>query len=290
MSAIKRHITRSYLARQGAKHLEQYPQLACFAFDVITDSIHLDGRFEAEELEFLARSIFPQLKGRRTCLDVGANIGNHALFFADHFEQVIALEPNPRTYKLLDCNADLVENVTALPVGASDKEAVQVAYCYARNIGATSLETSADLAKEYNLKEVQFKLARLDDIPEVQAAKSIDFVKVDVEGHETACFEGAKETLKKHEPVIALEILGAQIENGQTPSLEVLKSCGYSHFYNLRSNRPLSRAPKPIAKLSTVFLGLFFNYRPPKSYTLEPLHLDSNRNYSMVLCSTYPLS
>ncbi len=290
MSAIKRHITRSYLAEQGAKHLEQYPQLACFAFDVITDSIHLDGRFEAEELDFLARSIFPQLKGRRTCLDIGANIGNHALFFADYFEQVIALEPNPSTYKLLDYNADLVENVTALQVGASDKEVVQMAYSYARNIGATSLETNADLAKEYNLKEVPFQLARLDDISQVQAAEAIDFVKVDVEGHETACFEGAKETLKKHEPVIALEILGAQIENGQTASLEILKSCGYSHFYNLRSNRPFSRAPKPIAKLSTVFLGLFFNYRPPKSYTLEPLHLNSDRNYPMVLCSTYPLS
>lgn len=289
MGAISRHITRSYLTKQGPKHLAQYPQLACFAFDLITDYIHLDGRYEFEELEFLANNIFPQLPGQRTCLDIGGNIGNHSLFFAEHFESVITFEPHPRTFKLLDCNTDLVDNVVALNVGASDTATVQTAYYHPRNFAAASVEASHFGADRDALKKVEFKLDRLDDIAEVQAAKSIDFIKVDVEGHEEACFAGAQETLKKHHPVIGLEILGAQVRDGKTPSLKILESYGYTHFYNLRSNRPLSWAPKPIAKLSTVLLGLFFNHRPAKSFTLEPLTLTSAHNFPMVLCSTFPL-
>ena len=289
MGAITRHITRSYLVKHGPKHLAKYPQVACFAFDLITDYIHLDGRYEFEELNFLAGTIFPQLKGKRTCLDIGGNIGNHSLFFSEHFDNVITFEPHPRTFKLLDCNADLVENMVALNIGASDTEKTQTAYYNPRNFAAASVEQSHYSTSKDVLKKVEFKLNRLDDIEEVQASESIDFIKVDVEGHEEACFAGAQKTLRKHQPVIGMEILGAQIVDGKTPSLDILETYGYKHFYNLRSNRPLSWAPKPIAKLSTIFLGVFFNHRPAKSFTLEPLALSAENNYPMVLCSTYPL-
>jgi len=36
-----------------------------------------------------------------TIADVGANIGNHALAFARHFDRVITLEPNPRVWPLI---------------------------------------------------------------------------------------------------------------------------------------------------------------------------------------------
>lgn len=289
MGAISRHITRSYLTRKGQEHLKRYPQLACFSFDLITDYIHLDGRYEFEELEFLANSIFPRLKGKRMCLDIGGNIGNHTLFFSEHFDNVIAFEPNPRTFKLLDCNADLADNVSALNIGLSDSDTVQTAYYHPRNIAAASVEETHYGKNQDALKKIDFKLKRLDDLAEIQAAEAIDFVKVDVEGHEEACFAGAKETLQKHHPVIGLEILGAQVQGGKTPSIGILESYGYKYFYNLHSNRPLSWAPKPLAKLSTILLGLFFNHRPAKSFTLEPLTLASDRNFPMVLCSTFPL-
>jgi len=289
MGAISRHITRSYLRKKAPEHLARYPQLACFSFDLITDYIHLDGRYEFEELEFLANSVFPKLKGKQTCLDIGGNIGNHALFFAEHFENVITFEPNPRTFKLLDANADLADNVTAMNIGLSDNDVVQTAYFNPRNIAAASVEETHFSEGRSGLKTAEFKLKRLDGLTELQDVETIDFIKVDVEGHEEACFRGAKETLRKHQPVIGLEILGAQVRDGKTPSLGILESYGYTHFYNLRSNRPLSWAPKPLGKLSTIFLGLFFNHRPAKSFTLEPLELTSDRNFPMVLCSTFPL-
>lgn len=289
MGAITRQITRSYLRKHNQIHLKRYPQLASFSFDLITEYIHLDGRYEYEELDFLAKSIFPQLKGHRTCLDIGANIGNHSVFFAEHFENVVSFEPHPRTFKLLDCNADLVDNITPVNVGASDKKTTQTAYYDVMNVAFTSLDRDLPARTGPPLKEVQFKLDRLDDMPEVKKLEHIDFIKIDVEGHEDACFAGALKTFEKHKPLIGIEILGKRVENGETASLKMLEPLGYKYFYNLRTNRPMAWAPKPIAKLSTVFLGLFLNYRPPKSFTLEPLVLTSDRDFAMVLCSTTKL-
>lgn len=288
MGAIGRHLARSYLRKAGAEHRRKYPQLACFAFDLITDYIHLDGRYEVEELDFLRDRIFPQLKSRGIALDIGANIGNHSLFFAEHFDQVYSFEPHPRTFRLLSINADLARNVTPLNFGLSDANGVQTAYFPRQNYAAASLK--AEGTSDEELHPVDFALKRLDDVEEVQGLDGIGFVKVDVERHELECFAGAENTLKTHHPLIAIEILGADVADGDTPALKALRDYGYTHFYALRVNRPLAWAPKPIAKLMTTLLGVLFNYRPPKDFSLEPLQLDPERNYSMVLCHTETLN
>ena len=121
MKSISRYITSRYLAYANAAHIKQYPQLVGFAFDAITCSIHLDGQFEKDELRLLEESVFPKLERNTICLDIGANIGNHSLSFSPFFEYIIALEPHPVSFKLLQINAELVKNVKAIQIGASDK-------------------------------------------------------------------------------------------------------------------------------------------------------------------------
>ena len=93
MNIISRYVASRYLASANTIHVKQYPQLVGFAFDDIMRSIHLDGRFERDELRVLAESVFPKLNSNSICLDIGANIGNHSLAFSPFFEHVIALEP-----------------------------------------------------------------------------------------------------------------------------------------------------------------------------------------------------
>jgi len=47
---------------------------------------------------------------------------------------------------------------------------------------------------------------RLDDIPELQYAKAIGGIKIDVENFELEVFKGARELLSKHRPIIYCEI------------------------------------------------------------------------------------
>ena len=96
--------------------LEKRNQLVIFSFDHIGHRINLDGVYEKEELEFLfdwLAELGCDLKNK-TALDVGANIGNHSLFFSDRFKSVFSFEPNPRTFKVLSLNADLKENINCL--------------------------------------------------------------------------------------------------------------------------------------------------------------------------------
>ena len=106
MNGIGRYFARHYLARMNAQHVRRYPQDVGFTFDLITQGIHLDGRFDRDYLQFLPDRIFPQLLPGGICLDIGTNIGNHSLAFAPHFTHVFAFEPHPRTFRLLELNAE----------------------------------------------------------------------------------------------------------------------------------------------------------------------------------------
>lgn len=62
-------------------------------------------------------------------------------------------------------------------------------------------------------------MKRLDDYE----FERIDFIKIDIEGYEFYCLEGAKNTLSKHSPVIYVEIS----DNYFSKVDRLLRSYGY---------------------------------------------------------------
>jgi FkbM family methyltransferase len=283
MSAIGHYIARRYLARAKARHLREFPQVACFSFDLITDFILLDGQYERDELALLARTVFPRIAPGAACLDVGANIGNHALHFARHFDRVVAFEPHPRVFRLLSFNAELAPNLTALNFGASSAPGrVEVAEDR-RNLAASGIGRAGTGAS------VSFELVRIDDVPEVRALPRISFIKVDVEGHEHAALEGARETILRHRPLIALEVLPAEIEGGTAASVEFLKGLGYAHFYEPVAAGRLGRLPRGLRKAARSLTALVTGRRPSKAERLAPVARLEPRSYLMLLCAAEPL-
>ena len=53
-------------------------------------------------------TIFKKLKKTKNhiCLDVGANIGSHSIFFSNYFKKIISFEPVLRTFKILQINTE----------------------------------------------------------------------------------------------------------------------------------------------------------------------------------------
>lgn len=283
---IAHHITRRHLTRLNKEHLGQFPQVASFSFDLITHFIHMDGRYEKDELDFLARVIFGQLPKAGVCLDLGANIGNHSLAFSPHFSRVIAFEPHPRTFRLLQMNAELAPNVTALNLGASSAKGVISVGQDPQNLAATGLgrDGVASMAR------VDFQLVRIDDLADVQQAGPVTFMKIDVEGHEAQALEGASDTIRRHTPLIAIEVLRNDVENGETAALRVLQGLGYSHFYELREKGWLGRLGRRPKRLARTLLTLFTGQRPSKAGTLARVRQLENRSYLMLLCATKPIA
>lgn len=286
MSGVGYFIARSYFARMNRRHIAEFPQVAGFAFDLIMQSINLNGRYEPDELRFLARRVFPTLPPGGICVDIGANIGNHSLAFAPHFARVIALEPHPRTFQLLSLNAELAPNVTALNVGASNAAGTVRVAQNPLNHGATSISH----ASTQDALGVEFTLARLDEMPEIGVTAPVTFIKVDVEGHEAAALAGAEMTIRRNLPLIVLEALPEDISNGSSASVDLLRSFGYRHFYAFREAGWLGRLPRACKKVTRVLMTLAVGRMPSRAEELTEVTRLENQRYPMLLCSTKPLS
>lgn len=228
--------TGRWLTTLRQRHLRDgMPQLAVFAFDHVGQAIALWGRYERDELDLLMAALAPQLGDGGVCLDIGANIGNHSLFFADRFDEVLAFEPNPRTFGLLQFNAALRRNIICFNLGLSDAEGTARLTVPTENIGMATLHASAGLGGA----TVDCELRCLDGL-DMLAQRRVAMIKIDVEGHESAVLRGAAALLARDRPVVVFEQTTDDIDGGTSPAIELLRRAGYARFWTIE-HCPASR-------------------------------------------------
>lgn len=155
-------------------------------------------------------------------LDIGANIGNHTLyyFFECGIKEAICFEPINSTYNILKRNVEInnIAKFTTLiksAVGAFNGTGT-VAHYDLNNIGSTQISID------------ETGTIPIVSVDSMDISSNIILVKIDVEGFERNVIEGCIETLKKHKPYIMIEI---QSENFEYISNELSK-IGY-HYLQL---------------------------------------------------------
>lgn len=121
-------------------------------------------------------------------VDVGANIGNHSVFFYEimAINKITAFEPNPENYRRLVKSAPFA---TTHQIALSNKSGTVSSIPHPTNMGASYCTDGGDI-----------KCATLDSFE-----LSPQLVKIDAEGMECAVLEGARETIKKHRPIMFVE-------------------------------------------------------------------------------------
>jgi len=174
-------------------------------------------RILVEERCFYTQKILDELQchipEESTILDIGANIGNHSLYWARHSgaKRIHSFEPLPMTYRILQENIrlnGLEEIIIAHNLGLSDKnEHTLLDEFDLTNIGATRFK-SVERGKERKAK-MPFKFVTLDSL--ALAEEKIDFIKIDVEGFERQVLTGAYNTLLSHKPILFIESLPENI-------------------------------------------------------------------------------
>lgn len=210
------------------RHLaDKMPQVATFAFDSMGLAINLFGRLDREELDVLIGWLATQGKIAGACVDVGANIGNHALFFAGHYSQVFAFEPVPRTFRLLEMNAALAGNIRCFNLGLSNESADAWIIEPTSNSGAAKILSEDEVAG--GRPAAQTRIVSLDTLDEV-CRNRIGLMKIDVEGHELQVLQGAESLIARDRPVVLLEQRHRDFSGGTTSCLEFLKAAGYRRF------------------------------------------------------------
>lgn len=141
-------------------------------------------------------------------LDCGANVGKHTLNFARYVGdagQVIAVEPNPETYRNLcdrvnaNVNSHRITPMN-LAVGAVDS---RISFFANTRRPALSSAIIAQAGPRDHLEEIEVSCRSVDDV--FSDIPRLDFVKIDVEGFEFEVFKGARETIEKFRPYVFYE-------------------------------------------------------------------------------------
>jgi len=182
----------------------------------------------------LLAKIFDGKKG--LCIEVGANDGikySNTKHFEEIGWQCILIEPTPslcvkirknRTGKLFECAASSVEGEMMLHVAEGHDL-------------FSSIESCSTMAKELskhkaNINSISVRVRPLDDILEEAFVKSIEFISIDVEGHEMEVLGGFN--LNRWQPSILLiednsDLVVTEVER------HMIKH-GYRRFYRSGGN------------------------------------------------------
>ena len=146
-------------------------------------------------------------------IDVGANIGFVTTMLAslvgDH-GKVYSFEPSAGTYNelLRTIEANGLGMVEPVNSGLGEQDVTRELYRATGSSGNDTLIKAS--AGQVSLGQV--KITSLDAYL-AQNTQPISFIKIDTEGYEAQVLRGATETLKKHRPVIYIELCSDYMES-----------------------------------------------------------------------------
>ncbi len=164
----------------------------------IDNSIYYQGCFEPMTVNLIRRYV----KTGMTIIDIGANVGCHTLQFAKlvgHKGRVIAFEPTSYARKKLEQNIKLNKftNIRVEKIALSNK---------ARKKQRVHFQSSYPLdgVRQYGEDIVDF--LTLDEYVIKNKVNLVDFIKMDVDGHEYKIILGGLRTIRQHKPIIIMEL------------------------------------------------------------------------------------
>ena len=250
---IQNIIATRYLHKKNIEFsAERTHRMAVFANDWIGAKIFLDGLYERNHIYELL-DIFSELDidiSKSKAIDVGANIGNHTLFFAEHFRDVQAFEPNIDTYNLLEYNTNSISNICTHNIGVSDKEEFLTMSDDPSNHGGSS--AVYEHSKGFTSK---IKTKKLDVL--IEQKDNIGLIKIDVEGLEYKVLKGATNVIRNSQPIIAFEQHTEDFTVGEndSPSTQFLKELGYSFCWSEIANKRSSWLLNKLKIISEIVSG-----------------------------------
>ena len=175
-----------------------------------------------------------------TILDIGANVGRYAWFFAQHARKgisVYAFEPMPSAFALLEANMSRVPDVTCLPVALGDGDGPVTLHVPLDSFGnmITGLSWASSGEPRGNQVATEVALASLDYLVKTGRVivRSPMFMKIDVEGFEYRVLSGARQVLRDYRPVIYFECQSWALDRIHSQARSVwtlLGDAGYDVF------------------------------------------------------------
>lgn len=217
------HITSSYDNCKTRIYVHDFPE-------TVSDYMRsCNNFFEIKFLDFL-RSHFPIQDG---IIDIGANIGNHSLFFAKFLnpKRVYSFEPVSVNFKILTKNvSDFQDKCICYNIALSNKNGTLPLFNSQReNYGGFSLHSYSNGSS--------FLVSECVDVKTLDSfhLENISLIKIDVENHEKEVLEGSIDTIRRNKPLIVLENLYyhyPNVCNDPDPHGPIMAKLGYVKKYS----------------------------------------------------------
>lgn len=227
----KRPIGISTLSKKFAKFLPDYQGVIQLKDGLYFD---VDTQYPPEQSIFFVGDrhrvvttlMMERVKSGAFCLDIGANIGFYTLKLAQlagKEGRVAAFEANPNLLSRIKHNIDLnhLQNVEIIPKAVSQSSGI-VEFYIAPNSELSSLDYI-----ENAQEKIRVEALRIDDFIKDANWQRLDFIKVDIEGHDCQALLGAKQSLERFLPDIVLEYQYNMDKNVADELFSYLESLGY---------------------------------------------------------------
>ena len=188
-----------------------------------------------EWAEYELYSLHHFIRPGMTILDVGSNVGTHAIAFGRMVGpegKVIAIEAQPLIHKILSSNIvhNRMDNIFPLNLLAGAAEGMvpfkQARVSDAQNFGAVSFGEAETVNSDDTLFCTNLPVVPLDKM-ELSAC---DLIKIDVEGMELDVLSGGIGLLQRFKPVIYFE---QRSEHNFSQLFHLLKRMGYRLFWHV---------------------------------------------------------
>ena len=229
------------------------------------DWVNWGGNYEQDQFN----EVMPHVSNRDMALDIGAHVGIWSMRLAQKFKRVIAFEPVPKHIECWKQNMSRFisehsewGNVSTLETVALGHEngTAPMKVPNTTNTGMASLvyevfnqRTGARWVQPEweTFPEIVVETRTLDSYEFDQ----LDFIKIDVEWFELRVLQGAENTIKKHKPIIYIEMHdteGFNFMKNLDLDYRILYSHGADRLYKVDTSREWKQHIKKIDKLKGV--------------------------------------
>jgi len=205
-------LIKSYRARL-ISILEVVIERSALAFahvagDYIPSKIKADQNYY--EAEFLC-ALNQLISQEGAIVDIGANIGNHTVYFAKSTKRkIIAFEPEPLNHLCLLANIAL-NNIASqvrtyeIALGKND-ESIKLTMAIEGNHGSfTRINSDTPIDRPFEISDALTTKTLDTALQEYHHNDAIALLKIDVEGMELDVLKGGIQTIKANKPIIACE-------------------------------------------------------------------------------------
>ncbi|WP_155772032.1 FkbM family methyltransferase [Mycobacterium asiaticum] len=206
-----------------------------------------------------------------TVVDIGASWGLFTYHLARRVGksgQLYSFEPHPDNAPMLRKLADARSQVHFHQAAVSDEPGTaQLLVPERRNRQVTaqgSLSHGFD-GQGVEVRRIDVPTVRLDDVlpPDI----SVDFVKIDVEGHEMAVLSGGARMFRRCRPTILIEIEQRHLARPIGDVFRQIEGLGYHLFYVAESAlRPIAEFDVERDQMSMVDTDEFHPFAMPQGY------------------------